>query len=202
VPLAGSTPVLRGRQNFRVNFGCQLWQSTLGSLLQTTQFLPAPLRAGLGVGVGSCPLRGLPAVFPPRSIHFPFCLKAVCTAGAESLLALLAAGFPVGKLGGGTSGHAGVVPCPQRRHAAGANPAPPQPFSPASTFFCNCLGSSVSENHNEGKFEFEQSNRHAQKKRKKKNDLEKKSPKVLSPATQREMEIKVATACTRQRCDM
>lgn len=45
-------------------------------------------------------------------------------------------------------------------------------FLPASSFLCNCLGGSVSENHNEGKFEFEQTNRHTQIK----NDLEKQPP--------------------------
>lgn len=66
---------------------------------------------------------------------------------------------------------------PQGRawHAAGAKPGCLKPFSPAPSFLCNCLGSSVSENHNEGKF-FNlnsQTDTHTQKK---KNDLEKNPP--------------------------
>ena len=43
---------------------------------------------------------------------------------------------------------------PQGRawHAAGAKPGCLKPFSPASSFLCNGLSSSVSENRNEGKF--------------------------------------------------
>lgn len=101
------------------------------------KFSPAPLRAGLGAAVQSCPvgsLRALPAASPSRSIHLPFCWRIFCTTHTESSLLVLAAGFP----------------------------------------FRNHFSSSVSENHNQGKFliwTVRQTHTHAHTKPK--NDLEK-----------------------------
>lgn len=71
----------------------------------------------------------VPPAFPPKSTGFHFCCKPVHAARAESLLALLNAGFFVGRcsLEEMARGHVGIVPrrChPQGRawHGAGANP--------------------------------------------------------------------------------
>lgn len=160
IPLA----VLWGRRGFGCSFDWSLWQGTLGSLLQMVQFSPAPLRAGLGAVVQSCPAgspRALPAASPSRSIHFPFCWRTVCTTHTDSPLSVLAAGFP----------------------------------------FRNYLSSSVCENHNQGKFlvwTVRQTHTHKKTQRM----IWKKSPKLHSPATQWQMERRVATACTRQHCDV
>lgn len=162
----------RSRQAFSCNLVWSIWRRTLGSLLLMVQFLPAPLRAGLGIGVW----RGLCLQCSHQTHLLSFLLQdSLCHSCRinPSWLSLLQVPHWVLQLRGAGKWqhwHCPVSPCDTtQREEHGTQPEQNQDvlshflqhLGLLLLLFFNCLGSSVSENHNEGKFSFEQSDRHS-----------------------------------------